>query len=346
MLALRLALAAVFLISGIAKAATPRATAAAAGDLGVPARWAPATAVLLPALEIAVAGLLVPMPTAMLGSAAGTALLAAFTVLIAVNLSRGRRPSCACFGALSAEAAISGRTLVRNGVLLAASMTVLVATLLPGDCWAGCYDAAGGLQVLIGAGMVLAIAVGAGLVLIHSLTRMVGRLTERVRELEAAVGRAGIPVPGGPDVGGRGAPQADVPALLRAAAAGTVTDPAGSPRRLADLVAASDRTLLVFLSSHCSACTRVRSQIEAVTEPGGLQFVAVTDDWGTADPPAPGSILALFADGGEIAEAGGIRAFPSAIEVDAALRPSGSLMTGSIRIRQYLDTHRGALQRA
>ncbi|HET8589778.1 MAG TPA: MauE/DoxX family redox-associated membrane protein [Nakamurella sp.] len=346
MLALRLALAAVFLISGIAKAATPRATAGAAGDLGVPAGWTTAIAVLLPAVEILVAGLLVPTPTAVLGSVAGTALLAAFTVLIAVNLAHGRRPSCACFGALSAQAAISGRTLVRNGVLLAASVTVLVATLLPGECRAGCYDAAGGGQVLIGAGTVLAVAVGAGLVLIHSLTRMVGRLTERVRELEAALDRAGIPVPGGPDVAVRGAPQADLPALLRAAAAGIVTDPAGSPLRLADLVAAADRTLLVFLSSHCSACTRVRSQIEAVTEPDGLQFVAVTDDWGAVDPPVPGSALALFADGGQIAEAGGIRAFPSAIEVDAALRPSGTLMIGSIRIRQYLDTHRGALQRA
>jgi hypothetical protein len=345
-LALRLALAAVFLISGIAKAVTPRATAAAAGDLGVPARLAPATAVLLPAAEIVVAGLLVPTPTAMVGSAAGTALLAAFAVLIAVNLARGRRPSCACFGALSADAAISGRTLVRNGVLLAASVTVVAATLLPGDCRAGCYDAAGGRQLLIGAGVVLALAVAAGLVLIHSLTRMIGRLAQRVRDLEAVLGRSGIPTPDRAGLAERHGTRAGVPALLRAAAAGTVTDPAGSPHQLADLLARADRTLLVFLSSHCSACTRVRSQIEAVTEPRGLQFVAITDDWGTSDPPTAGSALALFADGGEIAEAGGIRAFPSAIEVDAAMRPSGSLMTGSMQIRQYLDTHRGALQRA
>jgi len=345
-LALRLALAAVFLASGIAKAVTPRTTAAAAGDLGVPARLTPATAVLLPAVEIVVAVLLVPTPTAVVGSAAGTALLAAFTVLIAANLARGRRPSCACFGALSADAAISGRTLMRNGVLLAASVTVSVATLLSGDCRAGCYDAAGGQQLLIGAGVVLAIAVAAGLVLIHSLTRMVGRLTQRVRDLEAALGRSGLPTPAGSGPSERQRARADVPTLLRAAAVGTVTDPAGSPRQLADLVARADRTLLLFVSSHCSACTRVRSQIEAVTEPGGLQFVAITDDWGAAQPPAPDGTLTMFADGGEIAEAGGIRAFPSAIEVDAALRPSGTLMTGSMQIRQYLDTHRGALQRA
>jgi hypothetical protein len=344
-LALRLALATVFLISGLAKAVTPRSTAAAARDLGVPAGLAPATAVLLPAAEFAVAALLVPTPTAMPGSAIGTVLLAAFTVLIAVNLARGRRPSCACFGALSADAAIGGRTLVRNGVLLAASVAVFVATLLPGACRAGCYDTAGGRQLVIGAGAALAIGVAAGLVLIHSLTRMVGRLAQRVRDLEAALGSSGITL-AGTGRAGRDGGRVDEPALLRAAAAGTVTDPSGSPRQLTELVAGAERTLLVFLSSHCSACTRVRSLIESVTKAGDLQFLAITDDWGAARPPAPDSRLTMFADGGEIAEAGGIRAFPSAIEVDAAMRPSGSLMTGSIQIRQYLDTHRGALQRA
>ena len=126
LLTLRLVLAAVFVVSGAAKLADLGASRAAAADLGVPRRVAGAVGTVLPLVEIALAALLVVTPSGR-GAAIGAALvLTAFTALLAINLARGRRPACHCFGGLH-SAPISGATLARNVVLIAAAVTIAIA---------------------------------------------------------------------------------------------------------------------------------------------------------------------------------------------------------------------------
>ena len=126
LLTLRLVLAAVLMVSGGAKLADLGGSRAAAGDLGVPPRMAPAVGTALPIVEIALAALLVVTPTGRAAAAGAAVLFAAFTAGVASNLARGRRPPCHCFGRLSSSP-ISGATVVRNLVLLAAAVTVAVA---------------------------------------------------------------------------------------------------------------------------------------------------------------------------------------------------------------------------
>lgn len=126
LLPLRLALAAVFLVSGASKLGSIDASRAAAAALGLPRRVAAVVGAALPVVEIAVGVLLVVTPSGR-GPATGAAvLLVAFSALVAWNLRRGRRPVCHCFGSL-ATAPISATTLLRNLVLLAAAITVAVA---------------------------------------------------------------------------------------------------------------------------------------------------------------------------------------------------------------------------
>ncbi|MCZ7527984.1 MAG: hypothetical protein M5U14_17350 [Acidimicrobiia bacterium] len=87
---------------------------------GVPPGLVPAVGVLLPATELAVAVLLVAFPFSAAPAWLAVALLATFTVVVIGNLGRGRRDPCPCFGAPGASATpISGRTVVRNGWLVA-----------------------------------------------------------------------------------------------------------------------------------------------------------------------------------------------------------------------------------
>jgi uncharacterized membrane protein YphA (DoxX/SURF4 family) len=116
----RIALGAVLVLSGVAKvAAGTRWTSQAAG-LGVPRVIAAA----LPWLELAVGAAVVSGVAEPWPAVAAFALIAAFTLWIAVHLARDEHPPCACFGTLSVTP-LSGRHLARNGALLALAVVAI-----------------------------------------------------------------------------------------------------------------------------------------------------------------------------------------------------------------------------
>jgi uncharacterized membrane protein YphA (DoxX/SURF4 family) len=115
------ALGVVLLVAGIAKRVDRRWPAAAAA-LGAPA-W---TATVLPWVEIALGALLVAGLARPYPAIATAVLLVLFTVLLVVNLVRGRTPPCACFGTRSREPS-SAASVVRNIALLALAGVAIVA---------------------------------------------------------------------------------------------------------------------------------------------------------------------------------------------------------------------------
>src|SRR5215217_7912009 len=132
LLTTRLLLAAVFAMAGVAKLADRPGSRQAITDFGLPFSLTAPLGLLLPLAELAVAAALIPASTALYGATGALALLLLFIVGIGVNLARGRKPECHCFGQLhSAPAGWS--TLVRNGALAALAGLVV---------WQG-YDGAG-----------------------------------------------------------------------------------------------------------------------------------------------------------------------------------------------------------
>jgi thiol-disulfide isomerase/thioredoxin/uncharacterized membrane protein YphA (DoxX/SURF4 family) len=124
LLIVRLSLAAVFVVAAGTKLADVAGTRRAITSFGVPQGLATPLGWALPLLELLVAALLIPGTTAWLGGWGALALLAGFSVGIAVNLSRGNAPDCHCFGQLHSEP-ISEWTLARNGLLAALSLVVI-----------------------------------------------------------------------------------------------------------------------------------------------------------------------------------------------------------------------------
>ncbi|HEV3061941.1 MAG TPA: MauE/DoxX family redox-associated membrane protein [Vicinamibacterales bacterium] len=115
-LAVRLFLAAVFLLSGATKLVDPAGTRQALHDFGLPPALAGPMVPLLPGLELVTAGALLPASLAWYGAWGALALIAVFLVAIGIAMARGRRPNCHCFGQLQ-SAPVGWWTVLRNGVL-------------------------------------------------------------------------------------------------------------------------------------------------------------------------------------------------------------------------------------
>jgi uncharacterized membrane protein YphA (DoxX/SURF4 family) len=123
--ACRLALAAVFAVAAVGKLRDRPAVAAAAEGLGVARTWSAPVAIALPVVEGAVAVSLLVGATAVTGAAVALFLLVVFTVLVARNVARGRRPPCLCFGQSSGSPMGPG-TVVRNLLLMAPAIVVVL----------------------------------------------------------------------------------------------------------------------------------------------------------------------------------------------------------------------------
>jgi uncharacterized membrane protein YphA (DoxX/SURF4 family) len=109
-----------FLVAGGSKLAAGRSWPAQATALGAPAIAIPT----LPWLELGIGAALVLQLGRPVAALAAVVLLIAFSGLIALRLSQGRRPACACFGVWTARP-IGPSNLLRNGVLLVLSVVAL-----------------------------------------------------------------------------------------------------------------------------------------------------------------------------------------------------------------------------
>lgn len=113
-LATSIVLGGVLCIAGAAKLVDLDRWRSESSALGVP-WW---IAVGVPIAELGIGALLVVGVGWPVVPAAGSILLVAFSLVIIRELAGGRRPRCACFGGWS-TAPLSGRAVVRNGVLIA-----------------------------------------------------------------------------------------------------------------------------------------------------------------------------------------------------------------------------------
>lgn len=253
-LAARLVLAAVFVVSGVAKLADRSGSRKAVSDFGVPDWLAGPVATILPPLEIVIAIALLPATSSLWAGLAGALLLGVFSIAIAANLLRGRSPDCHCFGQLSSEP-VGWSTVGRNVVLAALGAFVfwrgLIAPQISGVNWLTALSAAE-LMNLIVAVAALALA-GITIWLLLQLLGQHGRLLNRLENLEIAAAAGGSPAVAGvaaeppvPQIGlvpGTQAPGFQLKGLYDE----LIT--------LDSLRAAGRSVLLLFADPHCGPCT-------------------------------------------------------------------------------------------
>jgi hypothetical protein len=112
----RLLLAGVFLVAGLAKLADRSGVRAMVLEFGLPARFTTPMAWGLVCCELGVGVALVFGRSARVGGSAAVVLLIVFAAAVGTAVSRGRRPECRCFGRLRASE-VGWSTVARNALL-------------------------------------------------------------------------------------------------------------------------------------------------------------------------------------------------------------------------------------
>lgn len=160
----RLLVGLIFIAAGAAKALRPRSELQQAinGYRLLPRAITPAVAAMLPISELLVGVLLVLDVARPIPAAAAGVLLLTFAAAGAVNLGRGRRISCGCYGSLVPDASLSWTLVMRNTALAAVAANVAMSSA---------DDSLEGSHAL--AVVLVAAAVLVGGMLIHTIWRLV-----------------------------------------------------------------------------------------------------------------------------------------------------------------------------
>jgi peroxiredoxin len=336
----RLVLAGVFALAGVAKLSDLEGSRKAIIDFGLPAVLASPLALLLPLAELAVAAALIPASTAWWGVLGALGLLVLFVVGISLNLARGRKPDCHCFGQLHSAPA-GWKTLARNGVLAAVAGFVL---------WEG-YDVAGPsaiswlgalsaaqLLALVGGVLVLSLLAGQWWFLAH-LLRQNGRLLVRLEAVEESVAAGGGLAP---SQNGTALHQAEGLPVGSEAPEFGLSGLHGETLTLEALRASGKPVLLFFTDTGCGPCNALLPDVgrwqqehaqkltlalvsrgeseenEIKAQEHGLKSVLVQKDW-------------------EVSESYDVRGTPSAVLISAEGKISSPVAGGAEGIRNLLS---------
>lgn len=321
----RLILAVVFGIAGMAKLADPAGSRKSIAGFGAAEWLAIPLAWFLPLAELICVVALIPVATAWWGATGMLFLLLGFIAGIGINLVRGRRPDCHCFGQLH-SAPIGWQTLVRNAVL--AGISAWIVWQGPGNPGASVASLALGMR---GGGSALgglAVAV-AGLAmfelwaLVHVL-RQNGRLLVRLEAVEAKLaGSVEAPPPGLPI-------KSEAPAF-------SLTDLLGDTLSLETLLKRRRLLLLLFTEPGCGACDAVLPEVSQWQREYGDRLSIVPISRGNAKENRGKSAKyglrnLLLQTEREVADAYQVEATPSAVLVKEG-RIESSLAVGTDAIR-------------
>lgn len=289
------------------------------------------------------AALLLLSATASWASLAALLCLSAFTVLIGLNLARGRRPACNCFGQASQQP-INLNSLARNGALIACSL--LVVSFGPDHeysgpvvWWQALAAESEVTSILIG---VLFVLVGLAGWVIFGLLQQQGRLMLRIDNLVLRIEAAGIgPVATTAPVAPMGLPLGEV-------APGFVLPQLEDGRGLSlDTLKARGRPMvLVFSDPQCGPCMAMMLHLSSWQRQHDQAVSLVLVSRGTVDDnrAKPGLLrlnpVVLQADR-EVANAYLAHVTPSAVRISSDGKIASSLALGELDIAAQVQETAG-----
>ncbi len=345
-LGIRLVLAAVFTVAGVAKLLEAAGSRGALEGFGVPRGAARLAGPVLPVAELAIAaGLLVPA-SAWWSALAAAGLLAVFMAAIGLSMARGAAPGCHCFGRLG-SAPVSWRTQVRNGVLAAAGGVAVLAgrgaSGLSPVRWAGHLNAAE-LGLAAAVAVLSAAAAGQGWFL-FGLARQNGRVLGRLENLERRTGVGGPPAAAGL----AGVRQASGPGPVRGLAVGAPAPefelPAADGRRvsLRALLGRGLPVLLIFSVPGCGHCDALLPQVAGWQHQHRDRLTVALVSRRPAGPKAVnrethGLRDVLVQANREIAGAYQVNGTPSAVLIGASGKIASPLASGAQAITQLIHS--------
>jgi peroxiredoxin len=341
LLTARLLLAGVFAVAGIAKIADRSGSRQALVNFGLPSALAGVLGLLLPLTELALAIALIPASTALWGAVGALALLILFAAGIGINLARGRKPDCHCFGQLHSAPA-GWKTLARNGVLAPVAGFVVwqgwQGNVGPSAiAWLGALSAAQ-LLILAGATVLLGLLAGQWWFLVH-LLRQNGRLLVRLEALEDDRS-----VAGGASPSPNGAPTwqaAGGLAVGASAPAFSLEDVQGETLTLDSLRKAGRPVVLLFTDPGCGPCNTLLPEVghwqEQYQDRLTIALVSRGDpEENKTKAQEHGLINVVLQDDWEVSEAYDLAGTPGAVLVSPDGTIASPMVGGAESIRAFV----------
>ena len=249
----RVFLALIFALAGFTKAADLARSRRTLIGFGVPEKLAGVAGPSLPFIEILVAVALLPLTTAWWGAIAALALMLVFAAGIGLNLIRGQRPDCNCFGQIHSKP-VSWSTFARNlGLAAVAGVIVSQGRDNPGlSAFNWTKDLKSGEIAGLAIGLIAVGLLAIALVYLRRILDQQSTVLERIEEMKrvidedyaepAPVERADAVPPFEGLLVGAPAPSFSLPTL------------GGEQVSLDDLLAYGKPVLLLFVSPNCFPC--------------------------------------------------------------------------------------------
>jgi thiol-disulfide isomerase/thioredoxin/uncharacterized membrane protein YphA (DoxX/SURF4 family) len=337
LLAARLVLAAVFLISGLAKAADLSGTRQAVEGFGFPAWTARPAALALPGVELGLAAALLAASSAGPAGWAALGLLAVFSVVVTISLARGRRPTCHCFGQLHA-APVSWRTLARNLALAAVATFVALGGPPHGGASLGGVGSSPAATAVVIAALAIALVTLGALVVV--LLGRYGEVLRRLDELQGSPGASAASAAGPHQAGGH--PSAGLPVGSQAPEF-ELAGLNGEPVTLSGLRSAGRPVLLLFGDPGCEPCRSLLPELAHWQAEYAGQFTAALISRGSVAANLAESVahhignVAIQRDR-EIASSYRYSGTPSAVIVSPDGRVASPVAGGQDAIRSLVAT--------
>jgi thiol-disulfide isomerase/thioredoxin/uncharacterized membrane protein YphA (DoxX/SURF4 family) len=311
---LRLALSAVFGVAGVTKLLDQRGTRDAVKNFGSPEPLAPALAIILPIVELAIAAGLLFNNTVVVSGFAALAVLGLFVVAISVNLAQGRSHDCHCFGQLYSRP-LGWPTLARNAIFAAAAGFVL---------WqAGTQTGPSILSTLAQLKPFQWLLLSVALAIVVAVLTVLLRRQKRMAVTTAAMPR-GLPLDSI-------APSFDIAAY------------AGGRTSLAQLLSYGKPLLLIFTNPNCGSCVVLFQEIKEWQQSHSEQLTIALLSFGTikenfVNVARNGLGQVLLQEKREIAEKYGADVTPTAVVVSTSGRIATPMAAGADEIRNLLAT--------
>jgi thiol-disulfide isomerase/thioredoxin/uncharacterized membrane protein YphA (DoxX/SURF4 family) len=339
----RLVLAVVFILAGLAKLSDLKGSRKAITDFGLPAVLASPLALLLPLAELGVGAALIPASSAWWGALGAVGLLVLFVVGISLNLARGRKPDCHCFGQLHSAPA-GWKTLARNGVLAAVAGFVLWEGYEGGGAgpsaisWLGALSTAQ-LLGLLGGVLVLSLLAGQWWFLVH-LLRQNGRLLVRLEAVEATLAEGGsvlAPSQNGPPV-----PPAEGLPVGSEAPQFSLSGLHGETLTLEALRASGKPLMMLFTDPGCGPCNALLPDVGRWQEEHAKKLTLSLVSRGEVEENKTkasehGLSNVLLQKDWEVSESYQVRGTPSAVLISADGKVASPVAGGAEGIRGLLS---------
>lgn len=331
LLILRLSLASVFGIAGIAKLFDPAGSEKAFGDFGLPKFIAKPMVVILPAFELAIAGLLLFVATSWFGAIGAAALFVIFTGGMLYQMAKGNAPDCHCFGQIHSEPV--GVTSVGRNFLLLVLSGFLVAQGQANQGTSLVDSNQDIMQFVIGIAVVVLLL--AAVLFLKKISEQQTQIMRRIELLDLVAqeggtverDHAGDPYEGMP-IG------AVVPDF-------ELTDLDGGTVALAVLKAANMPILFFYVSPNCNPCKALVPEFDRWQKDlaGKVQLVFISN--GNADEnrekfSTDSDKLILLQKDREVSELIRAKWTPTAILMDADGRIASHAAAGDAAIRELV----------